>query len=214
MSHTRYQGRHRTPRTGGRVARGAAVTVGATVVGVLASTQAAHAAGTHDWSGVARCESSGNWSINTGNGFFGGLQFTQSTWDAYGGQRFAARADLASKAAQITVAERVLVGQGIGAWPVCGRFLTGGTTPGAVTHAAPSHPVQHHRAATGHQLAANQRVVHTPRAHGTYRVQPGNTLSGIAGAHHVAGGWRTLAELNRSTVPNPDLIFPGQIIRL
>jgi peptidoglycan hydrolase-like protein with peptidoglycan-binding domain len=70
---------------------------------------------------VAACESGGNWSINTGNGFYGGLQFTRSTWTAFGGGRYAPRADLASKSAQITVAKRVLASQGPGAWPTCGR---------------------------------------------------------------------------------------------
>lgn len=84
--------------------------------------------GAHDWSGVAQCESGGNWKINTGNGFYGGLQFTASTWAAFGGTAFAPRADLASVGQQIAVAERVLAGQGIGAWPVCGKRLTGGTT--------------------------------------------------------------------------------------
>ncbi|WP_305852279.1 transglycosylase family protein [Blastococcus sp. PRF04-17] len=77
----------------------------------------------HDWDAVAMCESGGNWSINTGNGYYGGLQFSQSTWDAFGGQTYAPRADLATKSEQITVAERVLVGQGPGAWPTCGRNL-------------------------------------------------------------------------------------------
>jgi phage-related minor tail protein len=77
----------------------------------------------HNWDAVAMCESGGNWSINTGNGYYGGLQFSQSTWDAFGGQEFAPRADLATKAEQIAVAERVLVGQGPGAWPTCGRNL-------------------------------------------------------------------------------------------
>ena len=71
------------------------------------------------WDRIAACESGGNWSINTGNGYYGGLQFTQSTWDAYGGQAYAARADLASRDAQITVAQRVQAAQGWGAWPVC-----------------------------------------------------------------------------------------------
>ena len=79
--------------------------------------------GSHNWDAVAACESGGNWSINTGNGFYGGLQFTISTWDAYGGQAYAPRADLASRDAQISVAERVLAAQGPGAWPVCGANL-------------------------------------------------------------------------------------------
>jgi LysM repeat protein len=73
-----------------------------------------------DWSAIAACESSGNWSINTGNGFYGGLQFTEQTWLGYGGGQYAPSANLASESQQIAVAERVLAGQGIGAWPVCG----------------------------------------------------------------------------------------------
>ena len=78
----------------------------------------------HDWSGVALCESGGNWSINTGNSYYGGLQFSQSTWEAYGGTAYAPRADLATPGQQIAVAEKVLAVQGAGAWPVCGRNLT------------------------------------------------------------------------------------------
>jgi LysM repeat protein len=73
-----------------------------------------------NWSAIAACESGGNWSANTGNGFYGGLQFTEQTWLSYGGGRYASSANLATKAQQIAVAERVLAGQGIGAWPVCG----------------------------------------------------------------------------------------------
>ena len=71
------------------------------------------------WRRIAFCESNGRWHINTGNGYYGGLQFTQSTWLAYGGGAYAPRADLASRAAQVAVARRVVRGQGWGAWPVC-----------------------------------------------------------------------------------------------
>jgi hypothetical protein len=81
-----------------------------------------------NWDAVAACESSGDWTINTGNGFFGGVQFTRSTWNEFGGGRFAPRADLASKSEQISVAEKVLKGQGIGAWPVCGKHGLGRTS--------------------------------------------------------------------------------------
>ncbi|WMX47770.1 transglycosylase family protein [Streptomyces roseicoloratus] len=73
------------------------------------------------WGCVAQCESSGDWRANTGNGYYGGLQFWQPTWDEFGGRRFAPRADLATRAQQITVAEDVLRVQGWGAWPVCSR---------------------------------------------------------------------------------------------
>jgi hypothetical protein len=73
-----------------------------------------------NWSAIAACESGGNWSANTGNGFYGGLQFTEQTWLAYGGGQYAPSANMASESEQIAVADRVLAGQGIGAWPVCG----------------------------------------------------------------------------------------------
>lgn len=71
-----------------------------------------------NWDAVAACESGGDWHIDSGNGYSGGLQFSASTWRAYGGT---GRASQASREEQIAVAERVLAGQGIGAWPVCGR---------------------------------------------------------------------------------------------
>jgi LysM repeat protein len=85
-----------------------------------APAPAASSAGGVNWSAIAACESGGNWSADTGNGFYGGLQFTEGTWLGYGGGQYASSANLASAADQIAVAERVLAGQGIGAWPVCG----------------------------------------------------------------------------------------------
>lgn len=86
----------------------------------LLSPGTAHAAGASVWDRVAACESGGNWSIDTGNGYYGGLQFTAATWQANGGQAYAATANRATRAQQITVAQRVLATQGPGAWPVCG----------------------------------------------------------------------------------------------
>ena len=73
-----------------------------------------------NWDAIAACESGGNWGTSTGNGFYGGLQFSQGTWDAYGGGQYASTAAGASRSQQIAVAQKVLAGQGIGAWPVCG----------------------------------------------------------------------------------------------
>ena len=84
------------------------------------STAAPASSGGANWSAIAACESGGNWSANTGNGFYGGLQFTQQTWLGYGGGQYAPSANLATPSQQIAVAQRVLAGQGIGAWPVCG----------------------------------------------------------------------------------------------
>ncbi|RSS61324.1 hypothetical protein EF912_06895 [Streptomyces sp. WAC07061] len=91
----------------------------------LLDVSGAHAAAVHsrpgpDWDAIARCESSGNWRANTGNGHYGGLQFTQSSWNAAGGRRYAPRADLATKAQQIATARRLAEIQGMGAW-TCAR---------------------------------------------------------------------------------------------
>lgn len=101
---------------------GIAVAAGAgLVLPLVGMAGSANAASSSTWDAVAQCESTGNWSINTGNGFSGGLQFTPSTWNAFGGGEYAASAAQASKAQQIAVAERVLAAQGPGAWPVCSQ---------------------------------------------------------------------------------------------
>ncbi|MGR8011398.1 transglycosylase family protein [Streptomyces hypolithicus] len=73
------------------------------------------------WGCLAECESSGRWDANTGNGYYGGLQFWQPTWEEHGGLAYARRADLATRAEQIKVAEKVLATQGWKAWPVCSK---------------------------------------------------------------------------------------------
>lgn len=98
----------------------------------LITAASAGAASGDVWEKVAACESTGNWHINNGNGYFGGLQFTRSTWAAYGGAEYAPRADLASREQQIAIAEKVLKGQGPGAWPVCSAragLARGGDSP-------------------------------------------------------------------------------------
>ena len=84
------------------------------------SSYPSYSSGGVNWDAIAACESGGNWGTSTGNGFYGGLQFSQGTWDAYGGSQYASSASGASRSQQIAVAQRVLAGQGIGAWPVCG----------------------------------------------------------------------------------------------
>ncbi len=76
-----------------------------------------------NWDAVAACESGGNWSINTGNGFYGGLQFDIGTWDANGGGAYAPRADLATREQQIAIANKVADARGSSPWPVCGQYL-------------------------------------------------------------------------------------------
>lgn len=120
-----------------RALRSAAVACALVAIPVgLATTPAS--ADTHNWDGVAQCESGGNWAINTGNGYYGGLQFSQSTWAANGGS---GSANQASKAEQIRVGENVLRSQGKGAWPTCGTGLTTDTSPNfAPEPVAPAQP--------------------------------------------------------------------------
>jgi uncharacterized protein YabE (DUF348 family) len=109
----------------GRTATGAPTITRAPVGGVIrkGTKKAQPAIGsTAKWDAIARCESGGDWSINTGNGYYGGIQFDKQTWNAYGGSQYAPRPDLASKAEQIAVAEKVRDSRGgYGAWPVCGK---------------------------------------------------------------------------------------------
>src|SRR3954453_13311602 len=98
--------KHRAPRyvrTKKVIAR-APVAAGATAVGLGLLSSPANAATTHDWTGVAQCESGGDWSINPGNGYYGGLQFSASPWTGFGGGTYAPRADLATPGQQIDIA--------------------------------------------------------------------------------------------------------------
>ncbi len=111
----RYKGKHRKSSNMGRNAARVAF-AGAVMAAPVAIAAPASAA---DWDLLAQCESSGNWSINTGNGYYGGLQFSPSTWAAYGGTQFAPTANLASREQQIAIAEKTQASQGWGAWPAC-----------------------------------------------------------------------------------------------
>ncbi|MEU6238563.1 transglycosylase family protein [Kitasatospora sp. NPDC047058] len=119
------------------------------VAGLVTATSAS-AAPTSSWDAVAQCESGGNWSISTGNGFYGGLQFTPSTWAAYGGTAYAPQANKATREQQISVAEKVLASQGPGAWPVCSAKagLSKGGAPAGVDTSAPAAKPAAPKAAT------------------------------------------------------------------
>ncbi|MFD5830292.1 transglycosylase family protein [Lentzea sp. NPDC060358] len=168
----------------------------------------ASAAPSVDWDRIAQCEAGGNWSTNTGNGYYGGLQFSPSTWRANGG---AGRADQASREEQIRVAENVLRTQGIGAWPSCGR--RGGapaaqpvrqrhvpTAGKAVSRALPVAPV------------VPMRAPSTSNPDGDYEIKSGDTLSRIAEELKIEGGWQALVAKNAKFLTNPDLIKPGDRI--
>lgn len=197
------------------------------IAGVALSAPAASAAvpaaaSTSTWDSLAQCESSGNWGINTGNGYAGGLQFSPSTWAAHGGTGSAANA---TREQQIAVAERVQASQGWGAWPACAAKLglTGGarapqsapvTRVSAVTPAPSAKaPATSPRTAPKATSKARPRVAGVPLSGKTYTIQHGDTLSGIARKLNISGGWQLLANANAATISNPNRVFAGQVLR-
>lgn len=190
----------------------------------MASTAPAEGA-TSVWDRVAQCESGGNWRINTGNGFYGGLQFSRSTWIAYGGGQYASTANRATKAEQIAIARRTLASQGPGAWPVCSRragltrssgHASSTATPSGSSGATTSR-TSAPRTSASRTSASKPRVSTTAYtfSHGsTVRVRSGDTLVKLAARYHVRGGWRGLWRLNTSRVANPNLIYVGQVLRI
>lgn len=235
------KGKHRRPSKATRVIAVAGVT-GAAVAAPLMAAGNASAATASEWDAVAQCESGGNWSINTGNGYYGGLQFSASTWAGYGGTQYAATADQASKAQQIEIAEKVLAGQGKGAWPVCGTGLSSaaytgggstesqdsgssqsessGSTADRSTEQKASRSDERPAAEPKAEKPAEKKTVTTPtgkkveKGDGEYKVVKGDTLSSIAEEHDVKGGWAKVFKLNDDIVDDADLIYPGQQLHL
>ncbi|KUN70124.1 transglycosylase [Streptomyces canus] len=220
------KGKHRRPSKATRAAALAGVT-GVAIAAPLMAAGNASAATASEWDTVAQCESGGNWSINTGNGYYGGLQFSASTWAAYGGTQYAAQANQASKSQQIAVAEKVLASQGKGAWPVCGTGLSSATYSGGSSSSSSNSSSNTSSRSTEEQSAsrstdrpAAKKTVTTPtgkkvkKGDGEYKVVKGDTLSSIAEKHDVKGGWQKLFKLNKDIITDADLIYPGQQLHL
>jgi nucleoid-associated protein YgaU len=212
--------------------------IAATGVGLAASP--ANAASGSTWDQLAQCESGGNWAINTGNGYYGGLQFNLGTWQANGG---AGNPASASREAQIAVAERVLASQGWGAWPACSAQLglsgTSGAAPAAAAPAPAPAPAPAEQAApqpaapapapaeqAAPQQAAPSTTESTPAATTpskpapvktsgkTYTIASGDTLDTIATKLKIEGGWKQLWAANTSTIDDANLIYSGQELQL
>jgi resuscitation-promoting factor RpfA len=178
--------------------RAALVAAGAAVALPFLGVGSASAADPATWDALAQCESGGNWSINTGNGYYGGLQFSASTWAAFGGGAYASRADLATREQQIAIAEKTLAVQGWGAWPACSAKLGLGEADKAGSGATPAPAAPAAAPASGS---------------GSYTVRSGDTLARIAAAHGTS--WESLYAANQSVIGgNPNLIFPGQVLSL
>lgn len=213
------RGRHARPSQTTKNLQRVAIT-GVAAAAPLTLSGAAQAAPDSAWDALADCESGGDWAINTGNGYYGGVQFSQSTWVAFGGLAYAGRADLATREQQIAIAEKTLDGQGWGAWPVCSKKagVTGYGTdlrsdaPGPVSAPAPD-PVP---------VAPEPEVAPEPapaESDGFTRVVvPGDTVSRIAVEEGVCTPdediktcWEPLYQQNVDVIgANPDLIYPGQ----
>jgi LysM repeat protein len=223
-------------------ARRGATLAAISVVGVALFATAATAAtptatSASTWDALAQCESGGNWAINTGNGFSGGLQFTQSTWAANGGTGSASNA---SREQQIAVAQNVQASQGWGAWPACAAKLGlsggGGATVAPVKATAPvqaAPPQTTHVQAAPIQAAPTQTtpaqaapvqaapVQAAPRhaasvtlSGETYTVQSDDSLSKIAERLNIQGGWQALADANADSISDPNLVLVGQVLQL
>ncbi|MFF9063068.1 transglycosylase family protein [Streptomyces sp. NPDC014882] len=216
-------------------ARTTAVLAGAALLaplGLLTAGGSAAAADAGVWDRIARCESGGNWHINTGNGYYGGLQFSASTWRAHGGTAYAPTADRATREQQIAVATEVQRSQGWGAWPTCSTRAgaSGGapaTASGSVENGSgksgpsadgPSKNGSPRKgSAAGGSSKAAGAAEHSPghgsrgtssRGDGDHVVRAGETLSTIAARHGTT--WQRLYDANRTAVGgNPDLIVPG-----
>ncbi|WP_455359651.1 transglycosylase family protein [Streptomyces sp. SYSU K21746] len=226
------RGRHRRYQPSSINRASLSVTAGgAGMVLPLVAAAPADAASVDVWNKVAACESTNNWKINTGNGYYGGLQFSQSTWQEYGGTVYAPRADLATKDQQIAIAEKVLKGQGPQAWPVCSvraGLTRGGDAPDITPEPgrrAAEQPQRTEQPRQAQQPRQDQQPRETqqvrqqqppkqpsaPTAGKTYTVAGGDTLSGIADEQRVGGGWRQLYDANRKVIgSDPHLIYPGQ----
>jgi LysM repeat protein len=236
-NHARHRQASAVRRNTRRVALGVFVAGAAGAATLLGPAQAASAESGTNWDAVAQCESGGNWGINTGNGFSGGLQFTPGTWSAYGGKQYAGSASQASREQQIAVAEKVKQGQGIGAWPVCGKRSgssqsysgkrSGSSQSYSGKHTAGSKAVKAQSTtkkwtsswkpkAQSTSKSARSTAPGGLQADGrTYVVQSGDTLSTIAERQSVKGGWKALFELNQNVIGgNPNLIMPGQQLSL
>lgn len=214
----------------------------AVAAGLFMAAPAAMAAPDSTRDQLAECESGGNWSIDTGNGYSGGLQFSPSTWEAYGGS---GKASDASRGEQIAVAERVLEGQGWGAWTSCSKQVgaSGAAEPRAEQpkqetrsesssqsqggsnsqQQAPQKTDQRGQGSTPEQAPQQQAPVAPPApvkpapvesSGKQHTVKAGESLDSIAADRGVDQGWMQLWAANLDTVGNPDLIEVGQVLEL
>ncbi len=161
------------------------------------------------WNRVAKCESGGRWKINSGNGYYGGLQFSARTWRAYGGKKYGSQAHRASKSEQIAVARRVLAGQGAGAWGGCGRKAGLSKSSGkASRHAKPGSSSGSTKLTAKQKKAKAAKIAKLKATKVATVTKKTHSLKKLAKRYHVKGGWKAVYRLNSATVakkPNKHL---------
>ena len=204
-----------TARTSSRKGRSLmrAAVVGAVAIGApFAVAGTANAAPDSAWDKLAQCESGGNWKINTGNGYSGGLQFSASTWRAHGGK---GSPHNASRAEQIAVAERTLAAQGWNAWPSCSRktgVRSHSASAGKVVKAAAAPKAAAPKAAA--PKAAAPQAAPVVKNGADYTIAPGDTLGKIAQKFGVQGGWKAVYDRNADVLSSPHVLRVGQQLDL
>lgn len=213
------QGKHRRNTVTGRKVARVALT-GAVVAAPFVVAAPANAASPSTWDKVAQCESGGNWHTNTGNGFSGGLQFTPSTWKSYGGTQYSSNAKDASREQQIAVAERILQGQGPNAWPNCGKKA--GLTKGSGLEnqnvskgSKGSESSQSSKSQSSKQDSGKSKKSSSSSARPAkdmYTVAEGDTLGKIGSKLGV--DWKDLFSKNKGDLQDPNMIKPGQQLRV
>jgi hypothetical protein len=206
--------KHRAARTELHLGRMAVATYAVASVGavMLASGTPADASDGVNWDAIAKCESGGNWGINTGNGFLGGLQFTLSTWRSNGGS---GSPQSASREEQIRVATNVLKSQGIGAWPVCGKHAYDGGARQAVPVVTKPNPAPKHTTQVPQETPKPVELPVLDVLMGpalvpgtvTHTVSDGECLSTISPTD-----WQHVAEVNH--LKDPYMVYPGQVLQL
>lgn len=188
--------------------------VAALAGGISAVSAQSASADSVNWDAIAACESGGNWAINTENGYQGGLQFSSSTWAAYGGTQYASSANQASRDQQIAVAENVLAGQGIGAWPVCGAQSGSTGSYTSTNTSGSSYDASYDQTSTTDTTATEESYTPARAAStdGNYTVQSGDTLSSIAAAHGTT--WQEIFSANQDSLTDANLIYAGETINI
>jgi murein DD-endopeptidase MepM/ murein hydrolase activator NlpD len=217
------RGKHRAPKDSSSTRRAViAAGLGVGTALPMVNVTTAEAAPMSAWDRIAECESGGRWNLPYGDASStGGLQIQKPTWDEYGGTKYAAYPYQASKENQIRVAEKILAGQGPGAWRCNAKmgYPLSSSGPNSSMHKGGASPFSADPPAAEPKPDKPKPPPAAPKTqrHDHYTVESGDTLYGITLRLHgdkSLDNWRPLYEANKERIKDPDLIFPGQSLNL